>query len=143
MTSTLYLLVDHKIDVQEPRNMFLDSASKEPICPECDQSFLTCFCPKPWSSLKTDGYDISWEDERMIAYPSLEVYEELRLWIFRNKEYIICGHCLGSEHVEWGMPEEVIEKVVEQFFVVHEECYNGENVELLLIDGEGLNNLND
>ena len=134
MTSTLYQLVNHKIDVQEPRNMLLDSASKEPICPECHQSFLSCLCPKPWSSLKTDGFDISWEDERMIAYPSPEIYEELMLWIFRNQDHIICAHCMESARVEWGMTEEVIEKIVEQFFAIHHGCYTGDNVEMFLLD---------
>lgn len=134
----MYLLVNHKMGVQEPREMLLDSASKEPVCPECDQSYLSCLCPKPWSSLKTDGFDVSWEGEQMVAYPSLEVYEELMLWIFRNKEYIICGHCLESVSVQWGMTEEVIEKIVEQFFAIHHGCYTGENVELLLIDTKDL-----
>jgi hypothetical protein len=138
MTSTLYQLVNHKIIVQEPKNMHLDSVSKEPICPECDQSFLSCLCPKPWSSLKTDGFDISWEDERMIAYPSLEIYEELMLWIFRNQDHIICGHCLESVSMEWGMTAEVTEKIVEQFFVIHQGCYTGDNVEMLLINTNDL-----
>ena len=143
MTRTMYQLVNHKITVQDQNTMSLDPVTADPSCPECDQSFSSCLCPKPWSSLKTDGYDISWEDERMVAHPSLEVYEELKLWIFMNKEYIICGHCLESVSVEWGMPEEVIEKIVEQFFAIHGECYNDENVELLLIDGEGFSNLDD
>jgi len=134
MTSTLYQLVNHKMGVQEPRKMLLDSVSKEPICPECDQSFLSCLCPKPWSSLETDGFDISWEGERMVAYPSLEVYEELMLWIFRNHEHIICGHCLQSVNVEWGMPEEVTEKIVEQFFTIHQGCYTDDNIENLMVD---------
>jgi hypothetical protein len=134
MTSTLYQLVNHKIIVQEPKNMHLDSVSKEPICPECDQSFISCLCPKPWSSLKTDGFDICWDDERMVAYPSLEVYEELLLWIFRNKEHIICGHCLESVSMEWLMTPEVTEKIVEQFFVIHQGCYTSDNVEMFLLD---------
>jgi len=134
MTRTNYQVVNHKIIVQSPRNMTWDSVSKEPICPECDQSFISCLCPKPWSSLKTDGFDICWDDERMVAYPSLEVYEELMLWIFRNQEHIICVHCLESARVEWGMIGEVTEKIVEQFFAIHQGCYTGDNVELLLLD---------
>jgi hypothetical protein len=134
MTSTMYQLVNHKIGVQEPREMPLDSITKEPICPECDQSFLTCFCPKPWSSLKTDGFEISWEGERMIAYPSLEVYEESMLWIFRNKEHLICGHCLESVSVEWGMNEEVTEQIVEQFFLIHQGCYSDDSMEIMVVE---------
>ena len=91
-----------------------------------------------WSSLKTDGFDISWEGEQMLAYPSLEVYEELLLWIFRNQEHIICGHCLESVSMEWGMTAEVTEKIVEQFFVIHQGCYTGDNVEMLLINTNDL-----
>ncbi len=130
----MYQIVNHKIIVQDPDRMQQAPNSGKPICPECDQAFAMCSCPKPWSSLETDGYHICWEDEQIIAYPSVGVYEELMLWIFRNKEHIICGHCLKSVSAEWGWTEEVSRKVTEQFFLIHQGCYSDDNIEIMLVE---------
>lgn len=70
----------------------------------------------------------------MVAYPSLDVYEELMLWIFRNREHIICGHCLKYVRAEWEWSEEVSEKVVEQFFLTHQGCYSDDSVEIMVVE---------
>ena len=140
MTKNYHLIANHKIIVQNPNEMDRDKQSGKHICPECDLPFDTCLCPKPWSSLKIDGYYTSKEGEQMVAYPSLEVYEELMLWIFRNREHVVCGHCLKSVRAEWGMPEELYEIMVEQFFAIHQECYDGKNIEYFLIEDDGFSN---
>ncbi|UCH64113.1 MAG: hypothetical protein JSU77_06740 [Fidelibacterota bacterium] len=118
-------LVMHRIVVQDPENMELDPNTEQPICPECDNLFNQCPCPKSWSTLDTDGYMIVSEGEVLIAYPSKEVYEELALWIFRNREYLICSHCMQWIKAEWYWSEEVTEQVVETFFSVHSLCPEG------------------
>jgi hypothetical protein len=129
----MYQIANHKIKVQQPDRMPQAAGSSKPICPECDQAFAMCSCPKPWSSLETDGYHIIWEDAQIIAYPSLAIYEELMLWIFRNQEHIICGHCLKYVSAEWGWSGEIREKVIEQFFSIHKGCYTGDNIELFFV----------
>ena len=128
----MHLIVNHKMLVQNPNEMYLDKQSGQRMCPKCDLPFKGCFCPKPWSTLETDGYEIVHEDNVLVAYPTMQVYEELMLWVFRNKDYLICAHCQDSVQMEWGMNQEASEVLVEQFFAIHQDCYTGENVEYFL-----------
>lgn len=115
-------LINHRIVLQNPEKMERDHRTEEPICPECDDFFIECNCPKPWSTLDTDGYQVMNDGEQLVAYPSEEVYEGLSLWIFRNNDYLICGHCLQWIKAEWHWSEEVTEQVVEEFFSIHSIC---------------------
>ena len=67
-------LVNHKMVVGDPERMIRDAESGDPICPECNESFIHCTCPKPWSSLETDGFQVYLEGERFVAYPGQDTY---------------------------------------------------------------------
>lgn len=118
----MYLVVLHRIVIKDLNTMEQDPVTKQLICPECDSLFIQCPCPKPWSTLDTDGYVIMLEGEELVAYPSEEVYKGLSLWIFRNREYLICGHCLQWIKAEWHWSDEVTEEVVETFYSIHSGC---------------------
>jgi len=115
-------VVLHPISIGAPNQMKRDAEPAQPICPECDVSFIECTCPKPWSSLETDGYQVVLEENELVAYPSPETYEGLSLWIFRNHNYVICGHCLQWIMLEWECSEDLITQLVESFFELHSAC---------------------
>ena len=125
-------LINHRIVLQNPEKMERDHRTEEPICPECDCLFDQCPCPKPWSSLSTDGYQIVNDGEQLVAYPSKEIYEGLSLWIFRNNDYMICGHCLQWIKVEWDWTEEITLQVVEEFFSIHCSCRQSDREQLFI-----------
>ena len=117
-------LVMHRILVQDLEDMKLDPDTNKPICPVCDSLFDQCTCPKPWSRLDTDGWAIVFEEEELVAYPSEELYEGLSLWIFRNRDYLICGHCLQWIKAEWHWSDDMAEQAVETFYSIHKNCYD-------------------
>lgn len=115
-------LVLHRIVVQDLEKMEWDEKSNTPICPECEISFMECNCPKPWSTLDSDGYEIVLEKGELVAYPSPELYVGLSLWIFRNYDHIICSNCLQWIKLEWDWSEDFRTQMVESFFDLHSEC---------------------
>ena len=86
-------LINHPIIVGDPDQMKRDPDSGQPICPECQDRFFQCPCPKPWSSLETDGFQVRFKDGSLIAYPCHETYVTESLWITGTPHQLRCGIC--------------------------------------------------
>ena len=125
-------IINHRIVVKDSEKMEWDEKSNTPICPECEISFIECDCPKPWSTIDSDGYEIVLEKGELVAYPSPELYVGLSLWIFRNNDHLICGHCLQWIKVEWDWTEEITLQVVEEFFSIHCSCRQSDREQLFI-----------
>ena len=117
-------LTNHRIVVGNPALMIRDEESGDPICPRCHDSFIACACPKPWSKVETDGFQIKLEADQLVAYPTLEVYTEMMLWITSSPHQLRCGLCGKTLEADGILYEIDAEDIVEAFFDVHKNCYN-------------------
>lgn len=117
-------LVNHKMVVGDPERMIRDAESGDPICPECNESFILCTCPKPWSSLETDGFQVYLEGERFVAYPGQDTYREEMLWITGTPHQLKCGICKETMDADWRWSKDETMSVACGFFEVHKWCYS-------------------
>ena len=117
-------LINHPIIVGDPDQMERDAHSGEPICPECAESFFGCTCPKPWSTVDSDGYHIIIEKDRMVAYPTEETYREETLWITGTPHVLICGICMQTMGADEQWSEKETELMAWAFFEIHKWCYS-------------------
>ena len=118
-------LTNHRIVVGNPALMIRDEESGDPICPRCHDSFLQCTCPKPWSKVETDGFQIKLEAHQLIAYPTQETYKEEMLWITGSFHQLRCGLCTQTLEANKDWNEMEADGLVEAFFKVHGNCYQG------------------
>lgn len=117
-------LINHRIVVGNPDRMIRDGESGDPFCPRCHDSFIECTCPKPWSRVETDGFQIKLEANQLVAYPTLEEYTEMMLWITSSPHQLRCGLCGKTLEAVGILYEKDAEDIVEAFFDVHKNCYN-------------------
>ena len=118
-------LVDHPIVVGNPDRMIRDDQSGDLICPECYDAFSTCPCPKPWSSIETDGFQIMIEDDMTVAYPTEETYTGEMLWITGTFHRLLCVLCGKTMETTENLKEIEANEIVEAFFEIHQQCYDG------------------
>ncbi|MCH7574683.1 MAG: hypothetical protein IIA59_06095 [Candidatus Marinimicrobia bacterium] len=117
-------LINHRIVVGNPALMIRDEELDDPICPRCHDSFIECICPKPWSKVETDGFQIKLEADQLIAYPTQETYKEEMLWITSKFHQLRCGLCTQTLEPNEDWNEVEADELVEAFFDVHKNCYN-------------------
>lgn len=100
-----------------------DSESGEPVCPECVESFFDCTCPKPWSSIETDGFQIIVEKDEFVAYPTSETFREEMLWITGTPYQLKCGICMQTMDADDRWSEKETDGMAWSFFEIHRWCY--------------------
>ena len=118
------ILVNHPIVVGNPERMIRDDELGDLICPECFDPFTACPCPKSWSSVETDGFQVIFEEDKFVAYPTEETYREDMLWITGTPHVLICGICMQTMGANEQWSEEETEHMAWAFFEIHKWCYS-------------------
>lgn len=100
-----------------------------PWCDEHEEYYEVCVCPKPHST-PMDGWlvgRIEGEDG-LVAYPTEELYNELSMWIERDKDKIVCTRCKSHVQVNEHMSDLESIDLVESFFDIHSQCKEATDV---------------
>lgn len=129
------IIKSFKTEVIHPDEMPLkedgDSIMK-PWCEPHSEFYHKCNCPKPYSTIDTDGWKVIKEGEILYASPTQDIYEAMALWIEVSGDVIKCNRC-GKDldindytDVSKMLDElpylEIIDTVVGSFFDIHAEC---------------------
>ena len=94
-----------------------------PWCDEHEEFYEHCICPKPFSSIDTDGWHVEVDDKgKGTAYPSEQLYNDLALWVDRRGNKLVCTRCGKSMEIAANYTETEISDLVESFFEIHYEC---------------------
>ena len=94
-----------------------------PWCDEHVEFYEQCICPKPFSSVETDGWYIEiGKDGTATAYPSEQLYNDLALWVDRRGDKLVCTRCARSIEIGQMYTETETDDLVEAFFEIHYDC---------------------
>lgn len=134
------IIKSYKAEVIHPDAMPLiedwDGIMK-PWCEQHEEFYHKCNCPKPYSTIYTDGWKITKEGEILYASPTRELYEASALWIEVDGDAMKCNRCgkelkinefdSASKMLDELPYLEIIDTVVGLFFDIHAECLGGTN----------------
>lgn len=129
------IITSYKIEVIYPGGLPLkkdDDGEMKPWCEPHDEFYHNCNCPKPYSTIETDGWKVTKEGEILYASPTRDIYEAMALWIEVGDDVMKCNRCgkeldINSYKDASRMLDElpyleIIDKAVEAFFDQHAEC---------------------
>lgn len=129
------IVTSYKTEVIYPGELPLmkdDDGEMKPWCKPHSEFYHKCSCPKPYSTVDTDGWNVTKEGEILYANPIRELYEASALWIEVSGDIMKCNRCRKELDINIykdaaGMLDELpylemLDTIVESFFDMHAEC---------------------